>query len=163
MLSQLAVDLDWPPGWPYTIPHPTLDPRRASCETIPCLNRQFSTDVHNFPPTSTRPIPQNSSFPLCMSTVVAHASFSGGVLSPNVHCTNLAKSSHLLLTVSFLRVASRIHPFNSSAPSPDGPPALHPFRPLTDSTTSASVGIPSLISYCRTKSATSTPDGSLHL
>ena len=84
----------------------TLNLCRKLCKTTPCFNRQFTTAAHTFHETSTITIPRYPPFPFGMRTIVAHASYAIGVPSPNVLCANIAKSSHCLLTGSFLRVAS---------------------------------------------------------
>ena len=98
-----------------------------------------------------------------MRTIVDHASSSVADPSLNVRCTSLTKSSHLLLTISFLRVTSCIYPFKYSMHMPNGPSDLPPFKPLTSAATSASVGIPSSMSAYCTRSGTLRISGGLHL
>ena len=98
-----------------------------------------------------------------MRTIVVHASSYVADPSPNVRCTSLTKSFHLLLTVSFLRFTSCIYPFKYSMHMPNGPSDLPPFKPLTSAATSASVGIPSSMSAYCTRSGTLSTSGGLHL
>ena len=143
------------------VPHPPLNPCMASCKTTPRFNRPFTTAAHTFHVTSTSPIPQYHSLTFRMRTIVVHASYAGGSPYPNIRCTNLTKTSHRLLTGSFLRGDSRSHPFKSSACITNGPPALPPFSPFTSVSKYNSVGILYLMYDCCTKIGTLSTSGGL--
>ena len=157
MLSQIGVQCGRPCSPSQS------EPVQGAVQDDPPLQQQFTTAVHTFHATSTDPINQPPPSHFRARNIVAHTRSSGGVPSPNVCCANLTNSSHLILTGSFLCVAYRIHPIKSYARMPDGPPTMSTFSPLTASTTSASVGIPSSMSACLTRSGTLRPSVGQHL